>query len=90
MIGRGLGADELPLPALANISQVHMISRHGSRYPTSSSSQAALAKTIQNATAAGYKFIGDLSFLNTWSYQLGAEILVPKGRQEFVVDLGRI
>lgn len=33
----------------------------------------------RNGTAT---FDGLLSFLNTWSYKLGSEILVPKGRQE--------
>lgn len=28
------------------------------------------------------KFTGELSFLNDWIYQLGAEILVPIGKQE--------
>lgn len=27
-------------------------------------------------------FTGELSFLNAWTYQLGAEILVPVGKQE--------
>lgn len=39
---------------------------------------AALAK----ARASGAKFTGALSFLNTWYYKLGAEILVARGRQE--------
>lgn len=59
-----------------------MVSRHGSRYPTSGSSQAQLGQTIKNATAAGYIFTGALSFLNSWSYVLGYENLVQKGRQE--------
>ena len=32
--------------------------------------------------AGNASFTGALSFLNNWSYQLGAEILVPVGRQE--------
>ena len=70
------------MPSGSNISQLHLVSRHGSRYPTSNSSQAQLGSAIRNATKAGSKFTGALSFLNTWSYQLGAEILVPKGNQE--------
>ncbi len=27
----------------------------------------------------GFKAKGDLSFLNEWKYQLGEEILVPRG-----------
>ena len=63
-----------------------MISRHGSRYPTTNSSVykfgTSLASTIKTSA---YNFTGDLSFLNSWSYKLGAEILVPIGRQEQVL-----
>ena len=76
--------NEYPLPAGANISQVHVLHRHGSRYPTTGAAVqefgSALTNLIQNGTAKG--FTGSLEFLNTWSYQLGAEILVPIGRQE--------
>ena len=37
------------------------------------------------ARASGAKFTGALSFLNSWSYNLGAEILVARGRQEYVI-----
>lgn len=80
----GFGVNEYPLPARANISQVHVLHRHGSRYPTTGAGAqkfgSALTKLIQNRTASG--FTGSLDFLNTWSYGLGAEILVPLGRQE--------
>ncbi|KZF19204.1 phosphoglycerate mutase-like protein [Xylona heveae TC161] len=75
----GFGVEEYPLPAGANITQVNVLHRHGSRYPTSSNIVAklgsALGKAHINATGA-------LSFLNSWKYSLGAEILVPVGRQE--------
>jgi hypothetical protein len=55
-----------------------MLSRHGSRYPTVGSDVFELGKRI--AAAAGtFRAKGPLSFLNDWSYQLGHEILVPKG-----------
>lgn len=58
-----------------------MLSRHGSRYPTSGLNVQDFADRI---AAAKGKFgaSGALQFLGDWSYQLGAEILVPKGRQE--------
>lgn len=37
---------------------------------------------IPEAVANGTRFTGELAFLNTWSYGLGREILVPQGRQE--------
>ena len=79
----GFGINEYPLPAGANISQVHVLHRHGSRYPTTGAGVTkfgtALTQLVSSGAAA---FNGSLDFLNTWSYQLGAEILVPVGRQE--------
>lgn len=75
--------NEYPLPAGANISLVNTLLRHGSRYPTSDSGVAVFGQGVQRLVQAGTaNFTGALSFLNTWSYQLGAEILVPVGRQE--------
>jgi len=67
-----------------------MLSRHGSRYPTLNSSVEYFGDRL--AAAAGkFKAKGPLAFLNDWKYQLGAEILVPKGQQTrgpFVFDVG--
>lgn len=78
----GFGVQEYPLPPGANITEVQMLHRHGSRYPTSGSSITTFGAKILNSTKAGNNFTGALSFLNTWSYQLGAEILVPIGQRE--------
>ena len=79
----GFGVDEYPLPTGANISQVHVLHRHGSRYPTTGAGVqnlgTALTALAKNGSAG---FTGDLAFLNSFSYGLGAEILVPVGRQE--------
>ncbi|KAK2590509.1 hypothetical protein QQS21_011812 [Conoideocrella luteorostrata] len=77
----GFGVDEFPLPPDAEIVQVQMLSRHGSRYPTSGSGVATFGQKIANASDK-FKPKGSLTFLHNWKYQLGAEILVPKGRQE--------
>ncbi|OAA48687.1 3-phytase A precursor [Metarhizium rileyi] len=77
----GFGVDEFPLPAGAEILQVQMLSRHGSRYPTTGAEVAQLGQKIANASEQ-FKPRGPLSFLRDWEYQLGAEILVPKGREE--------
>ncbi|PHH64555.1 hypothetical protein CDD81_4334 [Ophiocordyceps australis] len=76
----GFGVDEYPLPPGASIVQVQMLSRHGSRYPTTGSPVAALGHRI--ADAEDFKPKDALAFLSDWKYELGAEILVPKGRQE--------
>lgn len=79
----GFGVNEMPLPAGANITQLHMLHRHGSRYPTSNSGVqkfgATLTALAANKTA---NFTGQLAFLNSFSYGLGVEILVPIGQQE--------
>jgi len=59
-----------------------MLSRHGSRYPTTGANVQALGKKL--ATAKGkFKASDGLSFLNDWEYQLGAEILVHRGSFPF-------
>ncbi|RAH67258.1 histidine phosphatase family protein [Aspergillus aculeatinus CBS 121060] len=78
----GFGVNEHPLPKGAYITQMHMLQRHGARYPSSSEGLDTWGAAIANATAKGHMFSGKLEFLNQWSYNLGKEILVPQGRQE--------
>ncbi|KAF2860705.1 phosphoglycerate mutase-like protein [Piedraia hortae CBS 480.64] len=75
----GFGVDEYKLPEEAKIVQLNMLSRHGSRYPTSDSGALVLAEKIGNHTS---KFTGELEFLNSWKSKLGADILVPVGKEE--------
>lgn len=77
----GLGVNEYALPAKANITALYMLHRHGSRYPTTGSGAPTTGQKITNATGQ-FKAMGALSFLNIWTYKLGAEILVPVGKQE--------
>lgn len=77
----GFGVDEFPLPAGSNISYLYMLSRHGSRYPTTGSGAPTLAAKLKNASST-LNATGAVSFLNGWTYKLGAEILVPVGKQE--------
>ncbi|KAI9053775.1 hypothetical protein LZ554_002724 [Drepanopeziza brunnea f. sp. 'monogermtubi'] len=77
----GFGVSEYPLPPGANITQVHMLSRHGSRYPTSGANVYVFGNKMANLTGK-LQAEGQLSFLNEWKYGLGREILVPRGRQE--------
>lgn len=79
----GFGVDEFPLPAGAKIVQVQMLSRHGSRYPTLGSNVQTLGAKVAEAKSKGdFQATGALSFLNDWKYELGHEILVPRGREE--------
>ena len=76
-------ASEL-IPAGCDLQQVHLVHRHGARYPTTGAPPSALAAKLHNATVNGTGFTatGDLEFLNTWTYKLGAELLTPFGRQQ--------
>ncbi|GAM43864.1 hypothetical protein TCE0_060r19023 [Talaromyces pinophilus] len=78
----GFGVDEYPLPPGANITQIHMVHRHGSRYPTSNSAISGWAKKIIQYRSNGTVFSGELDFLNDWNYQLGQAELTARGRQE--------
>ncbi|KAG6271603.1 hypothetical protein E4U49_003616 [Claviceps purpurea] len=77
----GFGVDEYPLPDGAEILQLQMLSRHGARYPTSHADVARLGDKIANASGV-FQPRGTLTFLQDWKYELGSEILVPRGRQE--------
>lgn len=69
----GLGVQEMPLPPGASIDQVHVLHRHGSRYPTSNAGSVKFGRALANQIKAGTagNFTGALSFLNSWSYKLG-------------------
>lgn len=61
-----------------------MLSRHGSRYPTGGANVAALGHRMHSAKKGKhFKASGALAFLNDWKYELGHEILVPRGRRAF-------
>ncbi|KZT30678.1 phosphoglycerate mutase-like protein [Neolentinus lepideus HHB14362 ss-1] len=87
------GAQGLPnaspqIPSGCSINQVHLLHRHGARYPTSGSGPATFATKLHNASVSyGFNASGPLAFLATWEYKLGAEILTPFGREQ-MYDLG--
>ncbi|KAJ7749808.1 phosphoglycerate mutase-like protein [Mycena maculata] len=84
-----LGLKSSPkVPEGCSLTQVHLLHRHGARYPTSGSAPASFAAALHNAAANGtVKANGPLAFLNTWNYKLGAEILTPFGREQ-LFELG--
>ncbi len=84
----GFGVDEYPLPEGARISQVHVLHRHGARYPNQTTGTDTIYFGERLTKAAGtFNATGALSFLNTWKYKLGAEIQTPWGRQEYVTSI---
>lgn len=74
----GFGVDEHPLPKGANITGLHMLSRHGARYPT------GFFGLVEKLQTNEYEASGPLDFLNNWTYKLGEQILVPVGKEECV------
>jgi hypothetical protein len=76
-------------PDGCKVTGLHLLHRHGARYPTSWAAYggpAALAHRL-NEAAADWTAQGDLDFLNNWTYKLGEEVLTPFGRQQ-LYDLG--
>ncbi|KAI1106548.1 phosphoglycerate mutase-like protein [Jackrogersella minutella] len=81
--------DTSPLaPEGCSVTQVHLLYRHGARYPTTGAAPAQFADKIANATKQGLEVGGDLAFLADWTYKLGGELLTPFGRsQEFLLGI---
>ncbi|KAI0322228.1 histidine phosphatase superfamily [Amylostereum chailletii] len=79
----GLPKSSPVVPEGCAIKQVHILHRHGARYPAGGAGPAAFAaKLHEAATGAGFSATGPLEFLNTWTFKLGEEILTPLGRGE--------
>ncbi|KAJ1301150.1 hypothetical protein OPQ81_003562 [Rhizoctonia solani] len=84
----GLPDARVDAPDSCRITGVHILHRHGARYPTYDfewGQPPVLVKKLDaikkiNAT-------GQLRFLNEWSYPLGAEVLTAFGRGQ-LYDLG--
>ena len=73
------------VPDHCEIKQVHILHRHGARYPTGGSSggEYQFGDKVRNATKEGkLKASGDLEFLMHWNYSLGTEVLTHVGAQE--------
>ncbi|KAI1875109.1 uncharacterized protein JN550_002538 [Neoarthrinium moseri] len=78
----GLPGASPRLPDGCEIVQVHLLYRHGARYPTDGAAPATFAQKLHNATKVGFSPRDDLEFLSTWTYKLGAELLTPFGRSQ--------
>ncbi|KAL9940470.1 hypothetical protein V8E36_001175 [Tilletia maclaganii] len=72
--------DGLPSGARCVVDQVHILHRHGARYPTSHAPPESLAKYLGGLDPKAVTFKGPLAFLAGWRYRLGSELLTPIGR----------
>lgn len=73
------------LPAGCHIDRVHILHRHGSRYPTTGSPANDIRKIVKDVQKLSNDkhFKGPLTFLNSYDpNRLGLELLVPVGRQQ--------
>jgi hypothetical protein len=76
------GANPLAPPG-CTITQMLLLYRHGARYPTSGAAPGTFAQKLVNTTRNGnLTFSGELAFLSSWTYELGAELLTPFGRSQ--------
>lgn len=80
----GLPSASPILPDGCDIVQMHLLYRHGARYPTSGALPSTFAQKLLNASSssAGLSVTGELGFLSDWTYKLGAELLTPFGRSQ--------
>ncbi|KAJ6617632.1 phosphoglycerate mutase-like protein [Mycena sp. CBHHK59/15] len=84
----GLPHASASVPKGCKINQVHLVHRHGARYPTTGAPPSAFASALHGlASTTGVNVTGPLAFLATWEYKMGAELLTPFGRSQ-LFDLG--
>ncbi|ORY18253.1 histidine phosphatase superfamily [Clohesyomyces aquaticus] len=71
------------VPEGCDVTQIQLLYRHGARYPTTGAAPANFAQKLINATRLGnLSFSGELTWLASWKYELGAELLTPFGRSQ--------
>lgn len=74
------GVMDTGLPDGCQVEQVQVLHRHSARYP-SSDENAVILRLAANIMShqPEQSYTGPLSFLNTWSIQVGNNVLVPPG-----------
>jgi hypothetical protein len=104
--GYGLSDSSPSIPSGCEITQVHLLYRHGARYPSASHSVGCGDDVSMRSAATGappsafaaklsnattFNATGPAAFLNSWQLGIGAELLTPFGRlQNFVRALARV
>jgi hypothetical protein len=72
------GVTDTGLPDGCQIEQSFMLHRHGGRYPSTGDLQEIDIVTAKLRNTNG-TYTGLMSFFNTWTNQLGSELLLPEG-----------
>ncbi|KZF20862.1 phosphoglycerate mutase-like protein [Xylona heveae TC161] len=63
----GVISRNIAAPESCEVEQVHMMSRHGERYPTKGAG-TKMIKLLDRIKASGVKLKGDLGFVNDWKF----------------------
>jgi 3-phytase len=82
----GFGVTDTEIPLDCEVSQVHILHRHGQRFPTAAVDDGGntqrFANKIRNASINGIlNATGPLTFLNKYKYRLGLNTLTAIGAQ---------
>ncbi|EJD36091.1 phosphoglycerate mutase-like protein [Auricularia subglabra TFB-10046 SS5] len=72
------------IPDGCSLQQLHVLHRHGVRYPEEEDPPHKFADRLHKVVKHGKGFTarGELAFLNQWRYRLGSESLAPLGRAQ--------
>jgi hypothetical protein len=88
--------NNIGLPTGCQVEQAFVLHRHAARYPSPSDTIAINQVTTYLKSVTG-NYTGPLSFFNTWTNQLGTDLLLPQGTSmeyysgvNFWVQYGRL
>ncbi|KAI5476531.1 hypothetical protein MNV49_007541 [Pseudohyphozyma bogoriensis] len=82
------GVENAGLPDGCGYEQIHILHRHGARYPTAfgedgTNDELFISKLLNISSMEGKNtFYGPLDFLNDYTYQLGLSLLLPTGSSQ--------
>lgn len=80
-LGPYIGGEYTPVPETCSVTQLHMISRHGERYPTHGMGVNIAAFAANIARAPELNWNSDLGFLNGWT--LATDGFMPFPEQQW-------
>jgi len=77
-MGPYIGGEYVPVPETCQVTQLHMISRHGERYPTHGMGMNITSFANNVAKAPELNWNSDLGFLNGWTLTSDGFMSVPE------------
>jgi len=79
-MGPYIGGNYVPVPETCQVTQLHMISRHGERYPTHGMGLNITAFADNVAKAPELNWNSDLGFLNDWTLASDGFMPIPQNQ----------